>query len=144
MTKLISKFEVKFGMIQAFGGIDGIHVELNRPLKNAQDYFCYKQYFSLNVQVVCNSKGYFIDVNEEKMFTNSTINKKLIEPQTLYSLNGYHSIFNYLIGDPAYPLTSFCIKEFQSCYNKEEGIFNKTLSSARNQVECAIGRLKAR
>jgi hypothetical protein len=155
MTKLASQFEVKFGMIQAFGCIDGTHVQIKRPIKNGQDYFCYKQYFSLNVQAVCDSKGYFIDVeckwpgsvHDAKMFTNSTINKKLIKgtlPQTLYSLPNNHSIPNYLIGDPAYPLTNFCIKEFQSCSNNEEVIFNTMLRSARNQIECAFGRLKAR
>nr|XP_047141418.1 uncharacterized protein LOC124816319 [Hydra vulgaris] len=155
MTKLASQFEVKFGMIQAFGCIDGTHVQIKRPIKNGQDYFCYKQYFSLNVQALCDSKGYFIDVeckwpgsvHDAKMFTNSTINKKLIKgtlPQTLYSLPNYHSIPNYLIGDPAYPLTNFCIKEFQSCSNNEEVIFNSMLRSARNQIECAFGRLKAR
>nr|XP_047137549.1 uncharacterized protein LOC105843733 [Hydra vulgaris] len=139
MTKLASQFEVKFFMIQAFGCIDGTHVQIKRPIKNGQDYFCYKQYFSLNVQAVCNSKEYFIDV--ECKWPGS---KKGTLPQTLYSLPNYHSIPNYLIGDPAYPLTNFCIKEFQSCSNNKEVIFNSMLRSARNQIECAFGRLKAR
>ena len=62
MRKLASEFEIKFGMVQAFGCIDGTHIQLKRPIKHSQDYFCYKQYFSLNVQAVCDSKGYFIDV----------------------------------------------------------------------------------
>ncbi|XP_047140221.2 uncharacterized protein LOC105845863 [Hydra vulgaris] len=62
MTKLASQFDVKFGIIQAFGCIDGAHIQIKRPIENGQDYFCYKQYFSLNVQAVCDSKGYFIDV----------------------------------------------------------------------------------
>ena len=156
MRKLASEFEIKFGMVQAFGCIDGTHIQLKRPIKNSQDYFCYKQYFSLNVQAVCESKGYFIDVeckwpgsvHDAKVFANSTINKKLSEgtlPQTSYNLlAGYESIPNYLIGDPAYPLTHFCMKEYQSCSNNEEVIYNNILRSARNQIECAFGRLKAR
>ena len=156
MRKLASEFEIKFGMVQAFGCIDGTHIQLKRPIKNSQDYFCYKQYFSLNIQAVCDSKGYFIDVeckwpgsvHDAKVFANSTINKKLSEGtllQTSYNLlDGYESIPNYLIGDPAYPLTHFCMKEYQSCSNNEEVVYNNILRSARNQIECAFGRLKAR
>ena len=41
----VSRFEAKFGMIQAFGCIDGTHVPIKCPLENSQDYFCYKQYY---------------------------------------------------------------------------------------------------
>ena len=51
---------------------------------------------------------------------------------------------NYLIGDPAYPLTQFCLKEYQTCSENKQVIFNSMLRSARNQIECAFGRLKAR
>ena len=59
-------------------------------------------------------------------------------------LPGHDAVPNYLIGDPAYPLTQFCLKEYQSCFNNGQVIFNNMLRSARNQVECAFGRLKAR
>jgi len=36
------------------------------------------------------------------------------------------------------------MKEFDSCSSNEEVIFNQTLRGARNQIECAFGRLKAR
>ena len=62
MRRKVSEFELKFGMTQAFGCIDGTHVPLKRPQNNSQDYFNYKQFFSLNVQAVCDSKGYFMDV----------------------------------------------------------------------------------
>ena len=60
MMEKASEFEVKFGMPQAFGCIDGTHIQLKRPIKNSQDYFCYKMYFSLNVQAICDCKGLFI------------------------------------------------------------------------------------
>ena len=40
-----SKFEAKYGMVQAFGYIDGTHIPIACPKINYQDYFCYKQYY---------------------------------------------------------------------------------------------------
>lgn len=36
------------------------------------------------------------------------------------------------------------MKEYQTCATNEEVVFNSMLRSARNQVECAFGRLKVR
>ena len=41
----VSEFEIMFGMIQAFGCIDGTHIPIKRPLTDSQDYFNYKQNF---------------------------------------------------------------------------------------------------
>ena len=80
-------------------------------------------------------------VHDAKVFANSSICKNLNNgklPITyLTVLPGHDAVPNYLIGDPAYPLT-------QSCSNNGQVIFNNMLRSARNQVECAFGRLKAR
>ena len=156
MREIVSRFEHKFGMIQAFGCIDGTHVQIKRPHGDSQDYFCYKQYFSLNIQALCDSKGKFLDVecrwpgsvHDAKMFANSAINLKICNgdlPRTVYQiLPGFEGVQNYLIGDPAYPLTSFCMKEHATCSTNEEAIFNDMLRSARNTIECAFGRVKDR
>ena len=82
------------------------------------------------------------------MFANSAISKNVrdnllsITDGTL--LPGQDSIPNCLIDDPAYLLTSYSMKEYQSCSINPEVIFNNLLRSARNQVECSFRRLKAR
>ena len=156
MREKASQFELKFGMTQAFGCIDGTHVAIKRPPNSSQHFFNYKQFFSLNVQAVCENNGYFMDVeckwpgsvHDAKVFANSSVSKNLNSAKLpityLPLLPGYAAIPNYLIGDPAYPLTQFCLKEYQSCSNNGEVIFNSMLRSARNQIECAFGRLKAR
>ena len=76
--KKVSEFELKFGMIQPSACVDGTHIPVKRPLKDSQDYFNYKQLFSLNVQAVCNGKGQFMDVeckwpgsvHDAKVFSN--------------------------------------------------------------------------
>ena len=138
--RIASEFELKFGMPQAFG--------CKRPIENLQDYH-YK--FSLNVQAVCDSRGRFIDVeckwlgsvHDAKVFANSTICKNFREnllPIT-YSTLLPDSVLNYLIGNPAYPLTPYSMKE---CQSNSEVIFNNLVQSARNLAECSFGRLKAR
>ena len=49
-----------------------------------------------------------------------------------------------MLVDPAYPLTTYCLEEYQSCSSNDEVLFNIMLRAARNPVECAFGRLKAR
>ena len=146
MRRIASEFELDFGMPQAFG--------CKRPIENLQDYYHYK--FSLNVQTVCDSRGRFIDVEckwpgsvlDAKVFANSTICKNLREnllPITYSTLLPFtllpDPIPNYVIGDPAYPLTPYSMKEYQS---NSEVVFNNLVQSARNLVECSTGRLKAR
>ena len=37
MRKIASEFELKFGMPQAFGCIDGKHIHIKLPMENSQD-----------------------------------------------------------------------------------------------------------
>ena len=156
MQRKVSEFELRFGLIQAFGCIDGTHVPIKTPSTDSHDYFCYKQYYSLNVQAVCDYRGRFIDVDcrwpgcvhDAKVFSNSTINHNMRNrklPQTFNTLIPDHDkVPNYIIGDPAYPLTPYCMKEFDHCTTNAQVLFNNLLRSARHQIECAFGRLKAR
>lgn len=54
MRKKLQNLKRSFGMLQAFGCT---HIPILRPTENSQDYFCYKMFFSLNVQAVCDAKG---------------------------------------------------------------------------------------
>ena len=112
--------------------------------------------YSLNVPAACDYHGLFLDVecrwsggvHDAKIFANSVINKKLQNSQLpkayLCILPAMSPLPNYIIGDPAYHLTPFCIKELDTRSSNAEVIFNNLLRSARNPVECTFGRLKAR
>ena len=113
-------------------------------------------FFLLNVQAICDSRGLFMDVDcrwpgsvhDAKVFANSSINSKLQSgtlPVTYQLLvPGHTKVGSYLIGDAAYPLTPHCMKEYEACNTNAQVVFNNMLHSARNPIECAFGRLKAR
>ena len=85
MRKIASEFELKFGILQAFGCINGTRILIKRPIEYLQDYHNYKQFFSLNVQAICDSHRRFIDngckwpgsVHDATVFANSAISKNL-------------------------------------------------------------------
>ena len=168
----VAEFEAKFGMFQAFGVIDGTHIPIMSPSINSQDYQNYKPFHSFNIQGVCDYRGLFLDVecrwlgsvHDAKMFATFRINRKLQNYHWLKAckciLSGMTPVPNYIIGDQAYPLTPFSMKELDTFQIERvryvldmkelmrianaEVVFSNSLCSARNPVECAIGRLKAR
>ena len=81
----IGEFEAKYGMIQAFGCIEGTHIPILCSTEHSQDFFCYKQFYSFNVQAVCDFKDNFMDVEcmwpgsvyDARAFANPSINKIL-------------------------------------------------------------------
>jgi hypothetical protein len=44
-----AQFEMKYGMYQAFGCVDGTHIRINAPSQSPADYVNYKLFHSLNV-----------------------------------------------------------------------------------------------
>ena len=156
MKDLLKGMENKYGFPQAFGCVDGTHIAISQPTENPHDYFSYKQKYTLNTQAVCDWRGLFIDVevkwpgsvHDGRVFANSRINRLLKEEKLpmLYKeiLPGHDKVPVTLLGDPAYPLLPYCMKEYPHARTNEEVIFNNMLRSARNPIECAYGSLKAR
>ena len=67
-------------------------------------------------------------VHDAKMFANSSVNCKLRDeqlPKTFQTIiPGSDKIPNYLVGDPAYPLTPYCMKEYETCNKNAQVVFN--------------------
>ncbi|XP_047125593.1 putative nuclease HARBI1 [Hydra vulgaris] len=150
------KFESKFGIPLVLGCIDSTHIPIQQPQENCHDYFCYKMKYSLNCQAVCDEKGRFTDVevrwpesvHDARIYANSNLNKMFVDryfPLKYQELvPGYSPIMPFLLGDPAYPLLPNLLKEYPHSESDKHALFNNMLRSARNQIECAFGRLKAR
>ena len=87
-------------------------------------------------------------VHDARIYANCSINKAFITkllPRNLKEIIPGHALVPpVLLADPAYPLLPNVVKEYSSNLNAKEFLFNNSLRSARNQIECAFGRLKAR
>ena len=87
-------------------------------------------------------------VHEAKVFWNSRISKSLqngklpITHQQIFP--GRQKVGDYLISDPAYSLTPYCLREYSTCSSNAEVIFNNMLRSSHNPTEWAFGRLIGR
>ena len=157
VQKLVASFYSERGFPQCIGAIDGTHIPIKKPGENAVDYINRKGFYSLNVQACVDANCCFFDVNikwpgsvhDARVFANSTINQYLRDgviprcPKVI--VEGEDPVPVCIIGDPAYPLLPYLMKEFaKGGSSVQEQFFGYRLSSARMIIECAFGRLKAR
>ena len=44
------------------GAIDGTHIRIKPPQRHRLDYLNYKNFYSINMQAICDAKGTFLDI----------------------------------------------------------------------------------
>ncbi|XP_067138064.1 putative nuclease HARBI1 [Centruroides vittatus] len=130
------------------GCIDGAHISISAPKASKNAYFNRKQYTSVILQAVCDSKLLFTDVfagwpgssHDCRVWSNSPLREALEKNHHMIP-EGAH-----LLGDGAYPLSLNMMIPYKDngLLTREEKLFNQILSSSRVVIEQAFGQLFGR
>ncbi|XP_050497556.1 putative nuclease HARBI1 [Diabrotica virgifera virgifera] len=136
------------GIPGVVGAIDGCHIPIKQPVRNANDFYNRKGFHSIIIQGVCDENGVFIDVNigrpgrmhDARVFRLSEIYEYLTRENSILPAN------LHLIADSAYPLLLNLMKPFQDNGHlpEEHVVYNTKLSSIRSTIERAFGLLKCK
>lgn len=141
-------YESKWQYYDCFGAVDGTHIPILAPQENAEEYYCYKSFHSINVLALTDNQYLFRYIlsgapgscNDPSILNRSSLSQKM-EDLASKGPPKYH-----IIGDGIFALKTWLMKPFEIRNNMPimEENFNYRLSSARMTIENAFGRLKAR
>ena len=120
----VRNFYNRYGFPQCVGAVDGTHIKIKRPVDNPTDYVNRKGDFTLNCQETVGCNYCFIDVlikwpgsvHNAWMFGNSALNGMFrdgtIPKYQRTIVEGEPAVPVCILGDLAYPLLPFLMKEF--------------------------------
>ncbi|XP_061582069.1 putative nuclease HARBI1 [Cololabis saira] len=128
------------------GSIDGTHIRIKPPAANKVDYLNRKLFHSIQLQVVCDHRGRFINI-----FTGlpgAVHDARVLRWSSLYYKRLYPPPGWILIGDGGYPCLTAPIALMtpyrEPVQNPVQARYNRHHSKARCVVERAIGMMKNR
>lgn len=147
-SNVMEHFKRTCGFPNVIGAIDGTHIKIRAPSIDAASYINRKGFPSLNVQLVCDSRGLFTycyagevgSIHDARVFRNSPLTRFLDMP------DAYFPNDSHIIGDAAYQIHPHLLVPFRDnghLSNRQKN-FNYCLSSTRMAIERAIGQLKIR
>ena len=121
------KFHAKRGFPGVIGCVDGAHIPVLVPKSDrSETYRNRKGFMSLNVQMVCGPKEEIYDIvagwpgsaHDAVIWTTSDISSRMSD--------GMLSRNFHLLGDSAYPLSSYLLTPFKSPTSRAESNFSFT------------------
>lgn len=139
--------ETQYGIPRVAGFLDGTHIPVRVTNGFEHEHAINRKGFASTVlQACCDSNLTFLDAtaggygcnNDAFVFRGSGLRRKIEENREEVLPDGA-----VIFGDSIYPLTSYLVKAFPSEPSMAIKLFNFQLSSMRQAIESAFGRLKA-
>lgn len=144
----VNKIQQDFYDVASFprvlGAIDCTHVRIQSPGgDDAEVYRNRKQYFSINVQAVCNSKLKLMNlvarwpgsVHDATIFINSQLHRD-------FESNLYPNCL--ILGDSGYACSNYLLTPLLHPINEGEQLYNESHIRTRNCIERCFGVIKRR
>lgn len=140
------------GMPAIIGAIDGTLVKIQEVggAQNKTDFFCRKQYYAINVQIICDANANVENivarwpggVHDETVFLNSMIFDRFLQGE--FRRNGRESL---LLGDGGYRTEPFLLVPLRQSTRERtpaEELYQRAHIATRNVVERFNGQWKKR
>lgn len=155
-VSIASDFERTANFPHCLGAVDGKHIRLTRPFDSGSMYFNYKDYFSVVLMAVVDSKYKFVYVDvgsygkecDSSIFKRSNLwksienNTQQLPEERLLPGTESPKIPYFFVGDEAFGLHKHLLRPFGGKHlTVEKRVFNYRLCRARRYVECAFGIL---
>jgi len=126
-----------------YGAIDCTHVPIQSPgTDDAEIFRNRKGFFSINVQLSCDSNNYITDVVAR--WPGSVHDSTIFDNSSLRALLENNPVDGYLVGDGGYASRSYMLTPVFNATTAAERAFNTAHAAARNCIERTNGMLKRR
>lgn len=144
----LAKAKQAFMDIAGFPGvamcIDGTHIRIERPRSRDDDFqfMNRKNYYSINVQVACDSNYRFTNIVVR--YPGSTHDSFILRNSQLWDLFETAPSLGIVLGDSAYPCRWWLMTPSHNPSSSEESRYNEVHKKTRVMIENAIGQWKRR
>lgn len=137
----------RFQFPGVIGAIDGTHIAILKPREEAHNFLNRKGYYSINVQIICDSDLKILNINanfpgstHDTFIWKQSLVREFLVREYLRNRRGF-----WLIGDSGYPLEPYLMIPFlDPPDNSPESRYNRAHIVARNSIERCIGVWKYR
>lgn len=158
--QVVGDFEARWNLPHCLGAFDGKHIRIQKPKNSGSLHFNYKQFFSVVLMALVDSKYQFlwIDVggvghqSDAQIYNNSELKEcidagtlGIPDPASLPHDDDDHPMPYFFVGDDAFAMRTYMMKPYgRRNLDQQQKIFNYRLSRARRVVENAFGILALR
>ncbi|KAL1488702.1 hypothetical protein ABEB36_014501 [Hypothenemus hampei] len=130
------------------GAVDGCHINIKVPVNQHDSYADRYLQHSMNLMAICNAKKIFTYIfvgfpgsaHDSRVFSNSLFVRNIEQHgKEIYFPHDYH-----IIGDSAFPLSSWLMKPYSNARTDIQRNHNYVLSAERICIEHTFGLLLGR